>query len=86
MDSSQQLPRVLNIYFGWVADEDWKKVARAIFERYASPLLRASLTQGVHGIELSVERASLSALNDDERTIFYARNRFSTALFIKKSA
>jgi len=70
-----KLPMVLNIYFGWVVDDDWQKVARALFERYSAPLLRATLSQGAHGVELSAERLSLSALDDSERAVFYRRLR-----------
>lgn len=78
MCDSLQLPVVLNIYFGWIAEEGWKKVARALFERYPSPLLRANLSQGAHGLELSVERVSLSGLDDAERGVFYDRLRVFT--------
>lgn len=78
LGASLELPVVLDIFFGWTAREDWKKVARTLFERYPSPLLRARLSQGTHGIELSVERGSLSSLEADERTLFYERLRIFT--------
>lgn len=73
LSESLQLPVVLNIYFGWIADEGWRKVVRAIFERFPAPVLRAYLSQGAHGLELSVERVSLSALDHAERSVFYDR-------------
>jgi len=78
LSATVEIPVVLNIYFGWTEREDWKKVARALFERYPSPLLRASLTQGLHGIELSVEHVNLSTMDDSERGIFYERLRIFT--------
>ncbi|HBR93211.1 MAG TPA: hypothetical protein DEA90_03505 [Opitutae bacterium] len=78
LSAEMEVPVVLNIYFGWTAHEAWKKVARAVFERYSAPLLRASLTRGAHGIELSIERDNLSVLNDAERDTFYERLRIFT--------
>ncbi len=78
MSASLEVPVDLNIYFGWCAQEAWKRVARALFERYPSPLLRASLSQGANGVELSIERARLSVLDDVERSLFYERLRIFT--------
>ncbi|WPJ96067.1 RimK family protein [Coraliomargarita algicola] len=78
LSADMEVPVVLNIYFGWTEREEWKKVARAVFERYAAPLLRASLSRGVHGLELSVERDNLSVLNTAERETFYERLRIFT--------
>jgi glutathione synthase/RimK-type ligase-like ATP-grasp enzyme len=78
MCDSLQLPVILNIYFGWIADEGWKRVARALFERYPAPLIRAHLQQGTHGLELTVERGGLSVLDASERDVFYQRLRVFT--------
>ena len=78
LSAEMKIPVVLDIYFGWEVREDWKKIARALFERYPSPLLRARLSQGAHGVELSVERVSLSALDDSGRSTFYERLRIFT--------
>ena len=43
-----KLPVTLNIHFGWCAQEEWKRIARALFERYPSPLLCANLSQGAN--------------------------------------
>lgn len=72
------LPVTLNIHFGWCAQEALKRVARALFERYPSPLLRARLLQGANGVELTVERGSLSGLDDAGRSQFYERLRIFT--------
>ena len=72
------LPVTLNIYFGWCAQEAWKRIARALFERYPSPLLKAELVKGANGPELSVERGSLSTLDDTKRALFYERLRIFT--------
>lgn len=73
-----ELPVTLDIHFGWCADEALKRIARALFERYPSPLLRARLTQGANGVELAVERGSLSALDEAGRQQFYERLRIFT--------
>lgn len=73
-----ELPVTLNIYFGWCAQEAWKRIARALFERYPSPLLCANLSQGANGVELAVERVSISVLDDVERALFYERLRIFT--------
>ena len=73
-----KLPVTLNIHFGWCAQEEWKRIARALFERYPSPLLCANLSQGANGVELSVERGRLSVLNEVERVFFYERLRIFT--------
>jgi len=73
-----ELPVTLDIHFGWCAREPWKRIARALFERYPSPLLRAELSKGADGVELSVERGSLSALDEAERALFYERLRIFT--------
>jgi glutathione synthase/RimK-type ligase-like ATP-grasp enzyme len=72
------LPLTLDIHFGWCADEALKRIARALFDRYPSPLLRARLTQGANGVELAVERGSLSALEEAGRQQFYERLRIFT--------
>ncbi|HAV13537.1 MAG TPA: carboxylate--amine ligase [Opitutae bacterium] len=71
-------PVVLTIYFGWVPEEEWKKVARAIFERYPSPILCATLSRGENGVELQVERGNLSAMSSVEQAAFYERLRVFT--------
>jgi glutathione synthase/RimK-type ligase-like ATP-grasp enzyme len=73
-----KLPVTLNIHFGWCAQEEWKRIARALFERYPSPLLCANLSQGANGVELFVERGRLSVLNEVERVFFYERLRIFT--------
>ncbi len=71
-------PVVLDIFFGWTPRDEWKKIARSLFERYASPVLRATLSRGEHGVEVRVERGNLSALSEEERAIFYERLRVFT--------
>jgi len=78
LGASLELPVELDIFFGWTAQEAWKKVARTLFERYPSPLLRAKLSSGAHGIELSVERGNLSTLEPTARALFYERLRIFT--------
>ena len=71
-------PMELNIFFGWTPLEEWKKIARSLFERYASPWLKATLTRGENGVELKVERGNLSSLSDADRAVFYERLRVFT--------
>lgn len=71
-------PVTLDIFFGWIPLDEWKKIARSLFELYPSPYLKASLTRGENGVELKVERGSLSALGDENRAVFYERLRVFT--------
>lgn len=71
-------PITLDIFFGWTPLDEWKKIARSLFERYPSPCLKATLTRGENGVELKVERGNLSALGEDKRAVFYERLRVFT--------
>jgi glutathione synthase/RimK-type ligase-like ATP-grasp enzyme len=71
-------PVQLQIYFGWTPDAAWRKVARAVFERYPSPLLRVVLTPSGQSIEFAVERLSLPSLEAEEKAVFYERLRIFT--------
>lgn len=71
-------PLVLTVFFGWTADETWRKLARALFDRYPSPMLRVRLTPGGQGVDLSVERVSLSSFDEEERALFFDRLRLFT--------
>jgi glutathione synthase/RimK-type ligase-like ATP-grasp enzyme len=71
-------PVALDIFFGWTPVDEWKKIARSLFDRYASPLLKATLTRGENGVEIKVERGNLSALSDENRAVFYERLRVFT--------
>lgn len=73
-----ELPVELNIYFGWTESDDWRKVARALFDRYPSPFLKAKLKKGRHGIELSVESGRLTSLNQSALDCFYQRLKIFT--------
>jgi glutathione synthase/RimK-type ligase-like ATP-grasp enzyme len=68
----------LNVFFGWTPADEWMKVARLLFERYPSPILRATLVRGADGIEMKVERGNLLVLNAADRTVFYDRLRMFT--------
>ena len=70
-----EAPLELHIFFGWVPQEDWKKVARSLFEQYASPYLRATLSRGENGCEVKLERGNLSTLTATELSVFYDRLR-----------
>lgn len=71
-------PILLNIFLGWTPLDEWKKIARSLFDRYASPWLKATLTRGENGVEIKVERGNLSTLNDEDRATFYERLRVFT--------
>jgi glutathione synthase/RimK-type ligase-like ATP-grasp enzyme len=71
-------PLVLHIFFGWVAQEEWAKIARSLFKQYASPYLNATLSRGENGVEIKLERGNLSSLSTEERDIFYDRLRVFT--------
>jgi glutathione synthase/RimK-type ligase-like ATP-grasp enzyme len=68
----------LIFYFGWTAEEEWKRLGRVLFDRYPSPLLRVILSPGDRGTECKVERVSLGSLSEAERTTFYERLRAFT--------
>lgn len=71
-------PVVLDIYFGWTEAEEWKKIARSLFDRYASPFLKATLTRGRNGIDLKVTQGNLADLDTGEQTTFYDRLKIFT--------
>lgn len=71
-------PIVLNIFFGWTPFDEWKKIARSLFERYASPWLKATLSRSENGVEINIESGNLSALSNEDRTVFYERLRVFT--------
>ncbi|MDA1044463.1 MAG: RimK family protein [Verrucomicrobia bacterium] len=73
MVGSLDLPVVLDIFFGWTPSADWRKISRSLFERYASPILRATLSRGENGVEVKVERGNLSTLNAVDKATFYER-------------
>lgn len=56
-----------NIYFGYVEDEDYAKLARRIFDQYPTPILGVSMKQGKHGFEMKVMRQSYEMLSVKEK-------------------
>ncbi len=78
MEGELQVPDLLNIYFGWTQNEEWKKLARLLFDRYPSPILQAKFVRTSSGIKVKVERGNLSLLEEKEREIFYGRLRSFT--------
>jgi glutathione synthase/RimK-type ligase-like ATP-grasp enzyme len=75
---SLDVPVTLDIFFGWTQSGEWKKVGRTLFERYATPFLRATLSRGENGVEIKVERGSLSVLGAVDLALFYERLRVFT--------
>jgi len=66
-------PERLDIFFGWTEDESWRKLARAIYERFPAPVLRVQLTPAEPAIGVQVERASLSQLDEAGTRLFFER-------------
>lgn len=66
-------PVELQVYFGWVADEDWQKLARQVYEKYPSPLLHLSLSHDPDGLRLQLRRMAFAELSESDRTLFHQR-------------
>ncbi len=63
----------LLVLFGWVEQENWQKLARQVFEKYPSPILKLNLLYDKNGIQLEITRLSLSQLDNQQRTLLFSR-------------
>lgn len=64
------VPAELFVYFGVVDDPAFQKLARKLYERYPSPILKVELESHVSGINAFVRRCSYTQLNTEARTKF----------------
>ncbi|MFT4900948.1 MAG: glutathione synthase/RimK-type ligase-like ATP-grasp enzyme [Lentimonas sp.] len=72
-------PMELLIYFGWTSVVQCSQVARSLFERFPSPILKALLTRDEGGVSAKVVRMSPADLDEAESLLFYERLRLFTA-------
>lgn len=66
-------PKRLEIFFGWTAEEPWRRLAKTINDRFPSPILVAIVDQSAPVLSVQVERGSLSQLCGDSQTAFLER-------------
>lgn len=66
-------PQTEWVFFGWTAQESWRRLAQNVFERYPAPLLRVTLKSGEGGVNIDVKRGNISELDDQTRQVFYQR-------------
>ncbi|MCB1615802.1 MAG: RimK family protein [Pseudomonadales bacterium] len=60
-------PLRMVVFFGWVADPKWQKIARQFFERYPSPLLEMIFLHKADGWHVSLKRIAWRDLSADEK-------------------
>jgi glutathione synthase/RimK-type ligase-like ATP-grasp enzyme len=70
----------LQVYFGWVAEEPWKKLAKQLFDKYPSPLLHIQIVKGRNGNTIEVKRYPLSKLTQTQHQLFIERLQTFTQL------
>ncbi|WP_188152408.1 RimK family protein [Teredinibacter waterburyi] len=74
------------VYFGWAENEAWKKIARQVFDKFPSPVLRLSLEHCEQGWRLSVARFAYQQLENDQREAFWQRlDRFAEKVWTRRS-
>lgn len=61
------------IFFGWVENENWRKLARQVFEKYPAPLLKVSVSSTTGEIHLDVSRFAFAQLEGTQRDLFLQR-------------
>lgn len=68
----------LLVYFGWVADERWKKLARHIFDNFPAPILQLKLSRSGGALQITVHSFAFADLDTDQRQQFLLRLRSFT--------
>jgi glutathione synthase/RimK-type ligase-like ATP-grasp enzyme len=66
-------PVELMIFFGWSAQEPWKKFARHAFEKYPAPILAVTISREGSGWQMQIKRFAFAKLSDFERKEFLLR-------------
>ncbi len=63
----------LYIYFGWVEQAQWRKLAKRLFREYAAPILLLTISSSDRGVYARLQRCSLSALTPGQKLQFCER-------------
>lgn len=61
------------VFFGWVADSNWQKMARQFFERYPSPLMQMSVEKRADGWFISLKRIAWRDLSVADKQLCLER-------------
>lgn len=61
------------VFFGWVEQAPWQKLARQVFDRYPAPILHFQYVQEQGAWRLRVKRFSYAQLNEEQRKQFIER-------------
>lgn len=72
-DDLNDSPKELLVFFSWVEDERYQKLARKIFEIYPAPILKISLRRENNNILFRVKHCAFVELNSAERQLFIQR-------------
>lgn len=66
------------VYFGWVEDSTWQKLARHVYDKFPAPILYLTLDHESHGVRLQVRRHAYAQLPDSQRPLFLNRLQLFT--------
>lgn len=69
-------PCQVMVYFGYVENTIFQKLATAIFKRYSAPILKINITANkskLAGVDVNVTRFSFSMLDEQQRALFTER-------------
>lgn len=61
------------LFFGWVEQEEWKKLGKLIFEEYSVPCLKVTLLSKYNGPIIKVKSLSLEKLTKKQKDTFIKR-------------
>jgi glutathione synthase/RimK-type ligase-like ATP-grasp enzyme len=74
----------LYIYFGWIEQAQWRKLAKRLFREYPAPILALTIGWGEHGICARLQRHSLSALTPEQKALFAEQlHNFTRSVWLK---
>ena len=79
-------PIELFAFFGHVENEQLKKLARRVYEKYPDPILKLSLFRDENGINFNVVRCTYSLLDEVQKAEFLNRLNIFTHVVWRQSA
>ena len=84
---SQGTSIVMRVFFGWLADKSWQKLAKQVFERYPAPILQLCLLNDKQGVRLRIERLAYHHLTESEQRLFAEQlEEFTTRVWRSRTA
>lgn len=79
-------PVELLVFFDWVEQKQWKKLARQVFEKFPAPILHIRVSRDSNGVQLRVKRYSFAQLTQTERQQFLLHLQSFTELVWRNRA